>query len=194
MSTDLVVNRVPLAIRAAIERRRGAGKLVLLHEVDHPDGYIRAWSGTGTLVYGGFNWLGLGDLVAIDGLGGARQTVVRVVTVTLAGVTATQLAFITRKVRGRSARLSIAALALGTRTVDGDIFSVCYGLCDTQDHKADTGGKVSVVLTVNQPLFILDRASNAAWTPAWLKANYGSTIVGLDDLPGVAARIESWLP
>ena len=31
-----------------------------------------------------------------------------------------------------------------------------------------------------------------AWTPDWLKATYGDDIVGLDDLPGLASRNESW--
>lgn len=192
MTTDLVVNRVPLAIRDAISKRRG--RLILLHEIDHPDGYVRAWSGTGTLSYAGYDWLGFGDLVAIDGLGGSRKTEVRVVTATLGGVNARQLQFITKKVRGRAARLSIAALRPGTRRVNGDIFSLCYGLCDSQDHKLESDRRASVIITVNQPLFILDRAVNLAWTPDWLKSEYGDDIVGLDDLPGVAARIESWTP
>lgn len=189
---DLVVNRVPLAIRRAITHREG--RLILLHEVDHPDGYVRAWSGTGPLKYAGESWYGFGDLVSFEGLGGSRKTEVRVVTVTLSSVNARQLKFVTKKVRGRSARLSIAALYPGTRRVNGDIFSICYGLCDSQDHKIDSNHAAAVVITVNQPLFILDRAVNLAWTPDWLRATYGSDIVGLDDLPGVAARTESWLP
>ena len=187
---DLVANRVPLPIRDAIEGR--GGQLILLHEVDHPDGYVRAWSGSGNLYYGGFVWKGFGDLVGLEGLGGSRKTEVRVVTATLSGVTAAQLTFVTKKVRGRDARVSIAALRTDRRAVNGAIFSLCFGKCDTQDHKIEASRRASVILTVRQPLFIMDRAPNMAWTPDWLKATYGDDIVGLDDLPGLASRNESW--
>jgi hypothetical protein len=109
-------------------------------------------------------------------------------------LTPRQLQFVTKRVRGRTARLSLAALRPGTRAVNGDIYSVCYGLCDSQDHKVDASHAASIVITVNQPLFILDRAPNLAWTADWLKSKHGSDVTGLDDLPGVAARTESWLP
>lgn len=187
---DLVANRVPRAIQRAIVKREG--RLILLHEIDHPDGFVRAWSGSSPLRFAGYSWLGLGDLVSIEGLGGSRKTEVRVVTATLSGVTPEQLALVTQKVRGRMARLSLAALRDDQQAVNGDTFTLCQGLCDTQDHKVDTNRQATIVITVNQPVFIMDRAPNLAWTPDWLKATYGDDIVGLDDLPGVASRNESW--
>ena len=189
---DLVANRVPLPIQRAIRFREG--RLILLHEIDHPDGYVRAWSGVGSLSYATYSWFGFGDLVSIEGLGGSRKTEVRVVTATLAGVTPEQLSFVTKKVRGRLARLSLAALRTDQRAVNGDTFVLCQGLCDTQDHQIEQGRQAKIVITVNQPVFIMDRAPNLAWTPDWLKAEYGDDVVGLDDLPGVASRNESWTP
>jgi hypothetical protein len=187
---DLVVNRVPLPIREAIAKRKG--KLIVMHECDHPDGYVRAWSGSGPLRYGGHVWKGVGDLVTIEGLGGSRKTEERVVTVTLGGVRPDQLKFVTKKVRGRILRISLAALKPGTRAVNGEPYYLCTGRCDTQDHKIETSRMASIVVTVVQPVRTLDRTPNMQWTPDWLKATYGSQITGLDDLPGVAAREESW--
>jgi hypothetical protein len=191
---DLVVNRLPPQVRAAIERRRGGGRLIALHEIDHPDGYVRAWSGTGTLRFAGADWMGLGDLVAIDGVGGSRKTEVRTVTVTLAGVRAESLALVTKKVRGRLARLSLAALKKNKREVDGEPYVVAIGKCDTQDHVISEDRMAHIVITITQPIAVLDRAPGLAWTPDWLKATYGNDIVGLDDMPNLAPRIESWTP
>lgn len=187
-----VATRLPPAIVDAIRRRKG--RLVLLHEVDHPDGIMRAWSGTGNLSYAGYTWKGIGDLVAIDPIPFSRKTEVRVITVTLGAVKTSQLQFITAKVRGRVAQLSLAALKPAKREVNGDVYTICRGLCDSQDHKIDAQRGATIVLTVNQPIFILDRTPNLAWTPDWLKATYGQDVTGLDDLPGTAARTESWLP
>lgn len=192
MTLDLVADRVPIAIRNAIAGK--GGRLIVMAEVDHPDGYVRVWSGAGMLYYGGYGWLGVGTLGAIDGLGGSRKTQVRVVTLTLSGVDPAQLQFVTKQVRGRAALISLAALKPGTRAVDGDRYFVCTGKCDTQDHKLDTNHSASVVIAVNQPIFILARTLNLAWTADWLKSTYGSTIVGLDDLANLASTIVNWTP
>lgn len=189
---DLVANRVPIPIRDAIERR--IGRLIVLWEIDHPDGYERGWSGVGKLRFDGYDWRGIGPLVGMDFPQFSRRTAVRVATLTLGGVDPEGLQFVTKKVRGRFARVSLAALRRGTRAVNGDIYPVCVGLCDSQDHTINTDRSASIVVTVNQPINILDRTPNLAWTADWLKARYGADIVGLDDLAGVAARIVSWQP
>lgn len=189
---DLVVNRVPIAIRKAIDLKRG--RLIVLHEVDHPDGYVRAWSGSGTLSYSGFSWYGLGDLVSITGLSGSRETKTRNPVLTLAGVKPEQLQFITKKVRGRRAIVSLAAFYPDTRRVNGDVFRLCVAKCDYQDHKIAKDRAATIEIGLIQPLSIMDRAPNLKWTPDWLKATYGDDVVGLDDLPGTAQRQESWAP
>ena len=133
MSLDLVVNRVPLPIRNAIEGK--GGRLIVLHEVDHPDGYVRAWSGSGSGSFFDEQWYGLGDLVSITNLTFSRQTKTRNPLLTLAGVKADQLKFITTKVRGRFARISLAALYPNSRRVNGDAYHLCVAKCDFQDHK-----------------------------------------------------------
>ena len=194
---DLVANRVPLAIRNCIKGR--GGRLILLHEVDHPDGYVRAWSGAGTLRYDDEDWYGIGDLASISNLSFSRETKTRNPLLTLAGVKADQLKFINTKVRGRFARVSLAALRQESRQVNGDVFNLCTARCDFQDHKIPKD-RSSIVIEIGliQPVFIMDRAPNLKWTPDWLKATYNEyfeeDIVGLDDLPGSAAREESWTP
>lgn len=192
MSLDLVVNRVPIAIRKAILGK--GGQLIVLHEVDHPDGYVRAWSGTGVLTYAGESWYGLGDLVSITNLTFSRATKTRNPVLTLAGVKSDQLQFINSKVRGRVARVSLAALHPDTRRVNGDIYYLCIATCDYQDHKIGRDRSAIIEVGLTAPIFIMDRAPNLKWTPDWLKATYGDDIVGLDDLPGSAARQESWAP
>lgn len=192
MTLDLVANRVPRPIRNAI--RGKGGRLILLHEVDHPDGYVRAWSGAGPLTYDGATWYGLGDLVGITGLVFSRATKTRNPLLTLAGVKAEQLKFIKKKVRGRFARISLAALYPNTRRVNGEIYNLCVAKCDFQDQKIAKDRSATIEIGLIQPIFIMDRAPNTKWTPEWLKATYGSDIVGLDDLPGSAQREESWGP
>jgi|GEM_PF-4970578 len=190
MTLDLVVNRVPLPIRNAIVGK--GGTLICLHEVDHPDGYVRAWSGAGNLSYDGETWTGLGDLVAITNLSFSRQTKTRNPLLTLSGVKAEQLKFITKKVRGRFARVSLAALYPNSRRVNGDVYHLCVAKADFQDHKIGKDRSATIEVGLIQPIFIMSRAPNKKWTPDWLKATYGSDIVGADDMPGVAAREESW--
>lgn len=192
MTLDLVANRVPFAIREAIAGR--GGRLIVMHEVDHPDGYVRAWTGGGSLSYEGETWYGVGALLSITGLSFSRETKTRNPLLTLAGVTPEQLNFVTTKVRGRVARVSLAVLHPRRRIVNGDVFTLCYAKCDFQDHKFGKDRSATIEVGLIQPIFVMDRAPNLKWTPDWLKATYGDDIVGLDDLPGVAARQESWAP
>lgn len=194
---DLVVNRVPKPIRDAIAGK--GGRLILLHEVDHPDGYVRAWSGAGMLRYDGEDWFGVGDLASITNLTFSRETKTRNPLLTLAGVKVDQIKFINTKVRGHMARISLAALHPASRRVNGDVFHLCTARCDFQDHKIPKDRSSCVIeIGLIQPIFIMDRAPNLKWTPDWLRATYsdllGEEIVGLDDLPGTASREESWSP
>lgn len=194
---DLVANRVPTPIRDAISGKRG--RLIVLHDVDHPEGHVYAWSGTGTLDYAGEEWRGIGDLASLTNLSFSRETKTRNPLLTLAGVKPEQLKFINTKVRGRVARISLAALHPQSRRVNGAVFHLCTARCDFQDHKIPKD-RSSCVIEVGliQPIFIMDRSPNLKWTPDWLRATYsnllGEEIVGLDDLPGTAAREESWVP
>jgi len=193
VTLDLVANRVPLAIRDAI--RGKGGRLIVLHEVDHPDGYVRAFAGgSGTLTYGEETWYGLADLVAITGLVFSRATKTRNPLLTLGSVKPDQLKFINTKVRGRFARISLAALHPNTRRVNGEVYNLCVAKCNFQDQKIAKDRSATIEIGLIQPIFIMDRAPNTKWTPEWLKATYGSDIVGLDDLPGSAQREESWGP
>lgn len=194
---DLVANRVPVAIRNAIAGY--GGRLIVLHEVDHPDGYIYAWSGAGKLSYDGHEWLGLGDLVSISGLAFSRETKTRNPLLRLSGVKPSQLKFITTKVRGRLARISLAALHPGSRRVNGDVYHLCTARCDFQDHKIPKDrSSCAIEIGLIQPIFIMDRAPNLKWTPDWLRDTYNDyfedEIVGLDDLPDSAAKQVNWSP
>jgi hypothetical protein len=199
MALDLVANRVPVAIRNALAGR--GGRLIVMHEVDHPDGYVRAFTGTGKrdLLGDGEQWYGLGDLVSVSGLAFSRETKTRNPLLTLGAVKVDQLKFINKKVRGRFARVSLAALHPGTWRVNGDVFRLCVARGDFQDHKIPKDRSSCVIeLGMIQPLFIMDRSPNLKWTSDWLRDTYndffGEEIVGLDDLPDSAAKQVNWSP
>lgn len=192
MLLDLCANRIPIAIRRAIAGK--GGRLIVLHEVDHPDGYVRAWTGAGLLNFDGEVWYGLGDLASITNLSFSRKTATRNPVMTLLGVKSEQLQFINSKVRGRLARVSLAALYPNSRLVNGEVYYLCVAKCDYQDHKIGRDRSAMIEIGLIEPIFVMDRAPNTKWTPDWLKATYGDDIVGLDDLPGSAARQESWAP
>ncbi len=182
---------VPLALRNAIA---AGGRIAVLVEIDHPTGTVRAWSRLGDLQYSGFTWKGVGTLGRIGGIGGVKKIQVRQVTFELRGVPPDVVTFLENNVRGRVAQAWLAALKPRADEVDGDLFELVSGLCDTQTLALSEQRKATIKLVVNEPIFIIDRAQNLAWTTEQINAEYGPGITGLDNIPLLANATESWTP
>lgn len=182
---------VPLPIRNAIQKGR---RIAVLVEIDHPNGQVNVWSRVGNLQYNGLTWTGIGTLGRITGIGGSKTLQVVQVTFELRGVPPDTVTFLESNVRGRQAQAWLAALQPHADAIDGDLYPIVSGLCDSQQLAITDQLGATVQLIVNEPIFIVDRAQNLAWTSEQLAAEWGPGLTGLDDIPELVNKNVSWTP
>lgn len=183
--------RPPLALRRAIAR---GGRIVILCEVEHPDGMVWVCSRSGPVTGDGKTWKGVGTLGRISGIGGAEGPARRPFTLLLRGVPPDVAKFVTARVRNHKARVWMAALKPRVDDVDGDLHPLAEGLCDTQTKKVADDRNASIEIVVNGPIHNVDRAQNKLWSAEWLKRTYGSTLTGGDELHRLSNAQEIWEP
>lgn len=165
--------------------------IAALAYIDHPDGEVRLWSGLGTLRHDGSDWIGLGRLGRILGIGGLKTLGVRQLTFELSGVPAEAAKTLNAAVRNRIARAWLAGLTPAGR-VNGEAWLVVDGRCDYQELAVADARSAIVRLIVAQPIWSIERAQNLLLTPQWIKKTYGAEIAGLDDVPGMSNRQLNW--
>lgn len=166
-------------------------KLAVLASVDHPDGTVYCTTLVGPLSYQGQTWRGLGTLGRLSGIGGSKKLSVRPIIFELRGVPPDEVTFISSQVRGRVASAWLASIDSRQRAVAGSPQYLVNGRCDDQVVKIGADRKAVVQITVNEPVYVLDRGQTLMWTSQWLKKTYGDTITGLDNVPGANVQ-KSW--
>lgn len=180
---------LPPALRAAIAERR---RIVVMAYIDVPSAPLRVWSGIGTLRHDGHEWFGIGALGGISGVGGAKNLAVRTVTFSLRGVPSEARPYLELNLRNRLARAWIAAVKRRRLVVDGDPWLMVDGTCDNPTLSIGGDGKSMVKLSINEPIFQLERPLDLAWTSEWFKSRYGSNISGADMIPELVSSDVSW--
>ena len=134
-------------------------------EVDHPAGYVRAWSGVGTLNWAGQQWLGVGLIGAITGLTAETALVIQEQALVLTGVPVSEQAELLRagSVRGRKARVWLGVLTQDQQVVPDPILLTEFAL-DTQSCTAADDGSFTIKLEGTAGLFTLESPTPTAWT------------------------------
>lgn len=169
---------------------KGWGYAVLAY-VDHPEGELWVWSGIQTLSYGGHDYIGVGRLGGVSGVGGSKKLGVRQVTFIMSGIPTEAAARMNSQVRNRVARAWLAGLKKNAIAINGDPWPIVDGTCDYQE-LVPGGNNCAIKLIINEPIWSIEREQNAAFTPQWIKAVHGDAITGLDDIPGMRNRSENW--
>ena len=160
---------------------RAGWPLVLLAQIDHPDGMVYLHSGIGTINYDGSDWLGMGMFGDVGPVTISTETVIPEVAFTLSGVEPSEasLQFLNANVRNR-----IASVWLGCLNPSGQIverpFQLLQAQMDYQTQEVDDeGGEVVIQIIARSGFYTLERAIDECWTSENQKKRYpGDT--GLD--------------
>lgn len=184
--------------------------VVALASIDHPvpevialfpDGVIRLWDGVGVLRHDGHNWKGIGPFGRLVGIGGSKRLLLRAVQFAMVGIPANLSIYLDERMRNRPAKAWIAGLDARGMKVNGEPYQEVDGLCDYQEHKTEDGGQQTILMTIAEPVYSIERAQTLAYTPEWLNSWLagwrernvgGARLTGLDRIAELADATRSW--
>ena len=150
MSRALTAGAIAATIATAV-------KPILLAELDFSSGFVRCWTGVGTLSWGGHYWLGVGTFGGVSAPEEASDLRATSITFSMSGIPNTLLASVLgENYRGRSAKLWWAFLDASNGIV-ADPFLVFGGRMDTVAI-VQGGESASVAVTAESRLVDLERA------------------------------------
>ncbi len=139
---------------------RGEIITVVMAEIDHPEGMVRAWNGIGVLDYGGEEYSGVFPLGSVEPVSADTEIAVTEVTFVLSGVDPGLIEGLDEDVRGRSALLYEAALDRNYRVLEREL--VVDGVGDYQRFTVDPDrGEASIRFVANAGFHELTRRSAA---------------------------------
>lgn len=175
-------------LREAIEKRWA---VVLLAHVDWPDNPVWIWDGVGELRHGGETYEGIERAGTISGIGASKRVAVRQVIFRLSGAPTDTPTFLVPEIRGRAARAWLAGLRPDGK-INGDPSQVVDGRVDYREKRIAENLSAELELTISEPVFLIERAQNIAWTPEWFKAEFGEEIAGADRISGLVNANKPW--
>ena len=134
-----------------------AVKPILLAELDFSSGFVRCWTGVGTLSWGGNSWLGTGDFGGVSAPEEAGDLRATSITFSMSGIpNALVTSVLGEHYRGRSAKLWWAFLDASNAIV-ADPFLIFGGRMDTVAILRG-GESATVTVTAESRLVDLQRA------------------------------------
>lgn len=151
--------------------RKPGHRVATFLRMDHPDGEVRVWTGTGVIDHGGDDWLGCGQIAAINGVGSSSEPSVSAVTMTLSGVPADALSVAETDLKGRQAVIYHGILTPADRVID-DLLVADVVDMDRQETSVADDGTYTVVVHGQSGFWQLERPSNLLWSAEEQKKIY----------------------
>jgi len=153
--------------------------------LDHPEGPVRLWTGTGTVSWVGSDWFGVGTLGAMAGIEQSAELSAHELSFSLSGVDPRTISLKTGSVRNREAILYARWLDPENTWFDDSVV-LWKGVMDYLTSREDNGQAV-VELVTHSPLFNLEQSPNVAWTHEEQQQRYpGDT--GFDRIVSLANK------
>lgn len=181
-----------MALHSARMRQalRAGSPLVLLAEIDHPDGLVNVWSGIGSLTYDSKTWIGLGRLGQVTGAESSTEVAIGQFGLELRGIPAEAAGWLGDNVRNRVAQVWLGCLER-PRAIVADPELILDGLLDLQILRAQEDGLVTLRLEGQRGIWNLGRGQAVAWSPEeQIKTYAGDT--GLDLIYSLVNKDIRW--
>lgn len=178
------------AMQQALKRDRAA--IVLLAEIEHPDGTAHVWSGIGSLDYNGETWRGAGVLGTISPITHTSTVIVQEIQFTLVGTDTETMAGLSDDVRNRSGKVWLACLDVYGNIVP-DPYLIVDSSLDFQSMKISEEGQNILQITARTGFHAMDRALDDRWTPEDQKTVYPDDS-GLDLISALQNQSLIWAP
>lgn len=180
-----------VGVTARMQAALAAGApLYLFADIDHPDGMVRLWSGTGDIVWDGETYIGRGRLGTLSQVESGSALQINDRLMTLAGVDPTQTQFLSADVRNRVASFALGCVEGGK--VVRDPYLIDEILMDSQSLPVNEGGQMMIQITGYSGLWTLQRPQNLAWSSEQAKTEYPDE-TGFDFIPSLTNKDTAWL-
>lgn len=159
-------------------------------EIDHPDHYIRAWMGIGTISWGGYQWLGVGTFGGVEGVQSSSDLQIVEHAYTLVDVDPANAAFVQTPIRGRRAITWLGLLGESGALI-ADPIKIAETTLDVTLARVEDSGSFTVTLRGHSALWQLEQPLGIALTSSEQKKRYpGDT--GFDFIPTLVNKRLSW--
>lgn len=176
--------------------KRGA-PLALMCLIDHPDGFVRMWSGQGDLRYDGEVWRGGGLIANIEV--SPRTTELRIdeVRLTLNGLSPDRVAGIDGDVQNRLAYTWLAAIGPNRRVI-GKPYLLDEMRLDYQTDNIGENGLAAITLTAQTGFWTLERSTDVSWSREeallrWGNDTDGNAVeTGFDFITSLRVKDTKW--
>lgn len=162
----------------------------LLVGIDHPDGLLHYWSGSGPLSYSGNNYLGAGQLGGVRGIQSTSELRIGQTELYMSGVPESEIAGLINQLRNREATVDLVLLDEFGEVIPDPIRKAEIRL-DKESVSTDLNGVVTLGLSGQQGLWQLERALSVSWTKEEQQETY-PTDTGFDMIPDLADRQVNW--
>ncbi len=146
---------------------------VLFAELNFPSGYVRVHSGIGTITWGGYDWLGVGQFGTVDGLQEEAELSRKTVTYTLSGVPNDLIALaLDDYYQGRTAKVYVGFFDRTTYQLAAEPELLDSGLMDVA--KSKEGKTCSISITAESRIASWSRPTVRRYTDAQQRAYFPS--------------------
>jgi hypothetical protein len=153
-------------LSSAMQTELAAQKLtpVMFFEGEWTAGFLRFWTGIGTITWGGKTWTGAGNVLGISPIEETTQLRAAGVRVSLSGMSQDIIATVLQYAAyGRSGSIWLGCLAGDSGTLVSDPYLMFQGNLDVPSIE-ETGDTCQISVSYESRLIDLERASDRRWT------------------------------
>lgn len=177
--------------RAIIDAMRARSvRLALFAEIDHPAGYLRLWTGIGTITVDGNAWIGIGALGGVEGMQSSSEIQIVEHVYTLLNVPPSYEEFVNAKVRGRRAKTSIGFMTASNQVI-ASLIPIGETTLDVTMMPISDAGEASLRIKGQSDLWQLERPLNVGLSDAEQRKHFPND-TGLSYVVEVTTQRLSW--
>lgn len=146
------------------ETLAGTLRPILFMEGEFESGFLRFWTGLGTISWNALTWTGSGNVIAISAAEETAETRATGTTISLNGISSDIISTVLGEaVQGKPLKIWFGALA-SDGSIIADPYLWVWGRLDVPTID-DAGETCTVSVTVESELVILERAAERRYTP-----------------------------
>lgn len=172
-----------------VKALRAGAHPAIMWEVDHPNGMDYAWSGVGPLQYDGNEFKGLGLFQKVSQPDESADLSIKQGTLELRGVPPSEVTYLNMNIRGRQARVYLAAVV--NSQVLGERFLFLDGRMDYATMPVGEDGTVTIKVFLRIGFHSIERAQEKVWSHEQQQEDFSGD-TGMSLMSGLVEKEVKW--